>query len=249
MQIQLIRNAMMKIHYAGKTILSDPMLSQVGEIISFAVKSRNPTVSLPVPIPEIIAGIDCVLISHTHPDHYDKPASRLLPRDVQMFCQPGDANKLARAGFTQVSTVDTDTIWENITIIRTGGKHGSSPLSAVMGKVSGFVLQAADEPTVYWVGDSIWCDIVSEVLETYKPEIIITHSGGAKFPGFKPIIMDGHQTLKVAAAMPTSRIIAIHMEALDHCGVSRQQLRQMADAAHIHPTRLLIPEDGETILL
>jgi hypothetical protein len=39
------------------------------------------------------------------------------------------------------------------------------------------------------------------------------------------------------------------MEALDHCGIGREKLRQMADSKGILPSRLMIPDDGETILL
>ena len=44
MKIQLIRNATMKITYAGRTILSDPMLAPKGDFKSFAGIARNPTI-------------------------------------------------------------------------------------------------------------------------------------------------------------------------------------------------------------
>jgi hypothetical protein len=60
----------------------------------------------------------------------------------------------------------------------TGGE-----ILAQMGEVSGFVLQAENEPTLYIVGDSIW-DWVNAIT-TFKPEIIVTNSGGAIIPGFE----------------------------------------------------------------
>lgn len=85
-------------------------------------------------------------------------------------------------------------------------------------------------------------------IQAFKPDIIITHSGGATIPGFNPIIMDIEQTLNVLnASSEGAVVVAIHMEALDHCGVSRQELRQMADSRSIAPSRLMIPKDGETI--
>jgi len=47
MKIQLIRNATMKLTYAGKTILTDPMLSAKNAYDPFAGVARNPTVELP----------------------------------------------------------------------------------------------------------------------------------------------------------------------------------------------------------
>ena len=102
--------------------------------------------------------------------------------------------------------------------------------------------------TVYWVGDSIWCDPVEKAVESFKPDIIVTHSGGAAIPGFDPIIMDGAQTLEIVRAAPEAVVVAVHLEALDHCGLSREALRQMADAASIPRSRLMIPEDGETLI-
>ena len=116
-----------------------------------------------------------------------------------------------------------------------------------MGNVSGFVLQADGEPTVYWVGDSIWCAHVEKAIKTFQPEIVIIHSGGATSPGYDPIIMDIDQALETANASPEAIIVAIHMEALDHCPISRGNLRKRADKELKRPSRLLIPEDGEVI--
>ena len=102
---------------------------------------------------------------------------------------------------------------------------------------------------MYWVGDSIWCDRVRAVIRLHRPEVIITHSGGATLPGYEPIIMDAEQTLATAQAAPEAVVVAIHMEALDHCTAGRRDLRRKADEAGIGPSRLMIPEDGELIRL
>ena len=60
---------------------------------------------------------------------------------------------------------------------------------------------------------------------------------------------DAAQTLAVCRAAPGSRIVAIHLDSLDHGEVSREALRAQARAAGIPDTRLLIPADGETLEL
>ena len=97
------------------------------------------------------------------------------------------------------------------------------------------------------MGDSLWCVPVKNTIEKFQPDIIITHSGGAKIPDYEHIIMDAEQTFATLNASPEAVVVAIHMEALDHCNVSREMLRQMAVAAAIPPSRLMIPKDGETI--
>lgn len=247
MKIQLIRNATMKISYAGQTFLTDPMLSAPGAFRSFAGIAPNPTVNLPVTVEEILQGVDLTIISHLHPDHFDEAAEQSLPKDMSIFCQPEDTAYLQEKGFSSIQSIETSWEWEGISITRTGGKHGRGKILEHLGNVSGFVLKAAGEPTVYWVGDSIWCEQVAEAIATHKPDIIITHSGGATLPGYDPIIMDGGQTLTTLGAAPNAVVVAVHMESLDHCTVSRTMLRRVADEAGIAASRLMIPKDGETL--
>jgi L-ascorbate metabolism protein UlaG (beta-lactamase superfamily) len=247
LKIQLIRNATMKITYAGRTILTDPMLSPKGEFEPFAGIAQNPTIELPFQAEEIVKGIESVIVTHDHPDHFDKAATMALPKVTSVFCQPGDEGRMTEEGFRNVLPIETSHTWEGITITRTGGKHGKGKILELTGKVSGFVFQADGEPTVYWVGDSILCEEVENAIKMFNPDIIITHSGGATIPGYEAIIMDGEQTLTTVNSSPEAIVVAIHMESLDHCTVSRNTLRQMADSAAIPPSRLMIPEDGETI--
>ena len=248
-KIQLIRNATMKLTYGGKTFLTDPMLSQKGEIRSFAGIASNPTVELPVSSADILSGIDAVLVSHLHPDHYHRASEQaaLLPKPL--LWQPADAAAISKDGFGQVIPVDSTVEWEKITITRVGGKHGSDAILEKMGAVSGFVFQAPNLPTVYWAGDTVWCDEVAATIKSFKPQIIITHSGGATIPGFAPILMNAQQTIKTALSSPESTIVAIHLEALDHCTVGQKELQTAATAAGIDPARLVIPQDGETVTL
>lgn len=247
MQIQLIRNATMKITYGGHTILTDPMLSPKGAFRSFANIAKNPTVELPFPVEDVVNGVEAAVVTHYHPDHFDKAAGAVLPKRIAVFCQPGDEARFMDEGFSSVTPIQRSHTWQGITITRTEGQHGSGKVLEMMGKVSGFVFQADGEPTVYWVGDSIWCEPVEQSIAEFKPDVIITHSGGAKLPDFDHIIMDAEQTLTTVHASGEAIVVAVHLEALDHCGVSREALRQLAEKKGISPNRFLIPEDGAVL--
>ena len=249
MKVQLIRNATMKITYGDKLFLTDPMLSKKGLIQSFAGIAPNPTVELSLPVSDIVSHIDAVLVSHNHPDHFDEAAIKELSKSGPVFCQPVDEEAIKNAAFENIIPVQDFYNFEKIKISRTGGKHGKGKILEMMGEVSGFVLQAEGEPTCYWIGDSILCEEVEDAITKFKPQVIITHSGGAKIPGYDAILMDGEQTLSVARLAPEAKVVAIHMESLDHCPVDRKTLRKMADEAEILSSRLIIPEDGEEILL
>ena len=251
MKLQLIRNATLKLNYAGKIIIIDPMLSNKGDFESFAGITQNPIVDLQMSKNEILNNLDLVLVTHTHIDHFDPAAQQIIPKQLPLFCQPTDEDKIKASGFLNVIPIKTDVQWENIHIHRTGGKHGSGEVLKQMGLVSGFVLQSDSEPTVYIVGDSILVEEVKNVLHQFIPDIIITNSGGAYMPGYEqtPILMDEEQTLELVKLMPNSTVIAVHLEALDHCTVKRQSLREKAIENCIDSDCFLIPEDGQYIEL
>jgi hypothetical protein len=58
--------------------------------------------------------------------------------------------------------------------------------------------------------------------------------------------MDEEQTIALCRAAPDAVVVAIHLEALDHCTVTRATLRSMAEKRGITAQQLVIPADGET---
>jgi len=249
MRLRLIRNATQRLHYAGRELLLDPYFAPQHSRPSFAGRSPNPLVDLPCPPAEIMAGAELLIVSHLHSDHFDPEAQRLLPKDLPVLCQPGDEAAIRGHGFERVTPVADALTWQGITITRTPGQHGTGAELLDMGAVSGFVLQAPGEPTLYWTGDTILYDPVHEAIERFRPAVIVTHSSGALWKGSGPIVMDADQTLAVCRAAPASRIVAIHLDSLDHGEVSRRDLRARARAAEVPDAQLLIPADGETLEL
>ena len=249
--VQLVRNATLLIDYAGKKILVDPMLSPKGAIHSWAGIQKNPTVELTMPIENIVKNVDLVMVTHTHEDHFDKPASSNLNKSVELIIQPADKEFFKKEGFTNATVVEDKKVWNDITINRVEGKHGSGKVLEMMGKTSGFVLQAKNQPTIYIVGDTIWNDDIKNDIKKFKPDYIIVNSGGARIKGFEevPIIMNEMQTMALIAASGKAKVIAVHMDALDHCFTTRAILKNKAADLKIGYDKLIIPEDGEKLTL
>lgn len=249
--VQLVRNATLVLDYAGKKILVDPMLSPKGAIDSWAGIQKNPTVELTMPVEEIVKDIDLVIVTHTHEDHFDKPASSTLNKSVELIMQPADKEFFKKEGFINATVVEGQKVWNGITINRVEGKHGSGKVLEMMGKTSGFVLQAKNQPTVYIVGDTIWNEDIKKDIEKFKPDYIIVNSGGALIKGFgdTPIIMNEMQTMALVAASGKAKVIAVHMNALDHCFTTRAILKKKAAELKIGKDKLIIPEDGEKLIL
>jgi L-ascorbate metabolism protein UlaG (beta-lactamase superfamily) len=247
MQLQLIRNATMRLTYAGVTILTDPYLAPRHAYPSLRGRSRNPMVDLPPAAADVLKGIDAVITSHLHPDHFDAAARSMIDLATPILCQPADIDRLNEMGYRNQQAVEDRLLWHGITVIRRAGMHGSGNWSDQMGPVSGFVFQADGEPTIYWCGDTIWYQAIRETIDQYRPDIIIAHSGGAEFEDGQPIIMNATQTVDLCHYAPQAQVIAIHLEVDDHCTVTRNDLRAYADRCGIDPFCLLIPADGEIV--
>ncbi|HPH98100.1 MAG TPA: MBL fold metallo-hydrolase [Anaerolineaceae bacterium] len=249
MKLTLFRNATARVEYAGQHFVMDPYLAAAFSRPTYSGKSLNPGVELPCTPQQVLEGAEFALISHLHSDHFDPAARELLAKDLPILCQPQDAGKLAEIGFTSLHPVADRLEWRGLTVTRVAGQHGTGKVLDDMGEVSGFIWQAADEPTVYWVGDSILTDTVRDAILHYRPQVILTHSCGAVWgPERTLILMDAGQTAEVCRLAPQSTVAAIHMEAVDHATVSRAELRAHASAEGISPERLLIPADGETLI-
>ena len=245
MKIRFIRNATMVFRYGGRVLLGDPMFGDVASWMPI-MNWPSPTVPLPMPVDEILEGVEAVLVTHTHLDHFDGVAHDVIPKTLPLFAQPVDRDFIEDKGFTNVLPIVETATWEGITLTRVGGEHGLPPLEG--GPVSGFVLEAEGEPTVYWCGDTILNDEVRSTIERFAPDVIITHSGGVlALTEGGPATMDAPQTIETAQIAGEAVVVAIHLEALSHCSVSRPALRRIAELAGIGPDRLRIPADGELL--
>ncbi|HWP97788.1 MAG TPA: MBL fold metallo-hydrolase, partial [Syntrophomonadaceae bacterium] len=204
MKIQLIRHATILLIINGKRILIDPMLGKLGSMTAVpdvANTSDNPLVDLSVDLLSLV-DVDAIIVTHTHRDHFDEAAMRLLSSNTPLFCQPEDVSKITQAGFTNVWPVEQNLTWSGIQIIRTGGQHGTGTIGEKMGPVSGFVLQADGEVSLYITGDTVWCPEVQEVLERCCPQIIVCFAGAAQFSQGGPITMTKEDVFEVCNNAP-----------------------------------------------
>lgn len=245
MQLQLIRHATLLIEYAGMRLLVDPMLNDAGAgppIQNSPQPRPNPLVPLPCPLEQVLDGVQAVLVTHTHRDHWDDAAIQLVPKDLPLFCQTEDHAKMEATHFLNTAPVFDARNWSKICITRTGGQHGTGEIGKAMAPVSGYILTNENEPTLYIAGDTIWCKDVSEAIAGYHPDIIIANAGGARFLHGDPITMTAEDVIQVCRAAPNASVIAVHMEAINHCLLTRSDLARAAQTASVN---VLIPEDGE----
>jgi L-ascorbate metabolism protein UlaG (beta-lactamase superfamily) len=211
----------------------------------------NPLVDLPFgndELSELVQSADAVLVTHTHNDHWDGRAREIIPKDKLVLCQPEDELSITGAGFANVSAVDPGLMWRGLRFSRTDGRHGTGEIGAQMAPVSGFVISADDAPSFYVAGDTIWCDEVEEALRDHRPSVVLVNAGAARFLEGDPITMTAEDVAHVCRAAPEARVIAVHMEAINHCLLTRVELSEALDERGFGD-RVEIPADGQTIQL
>ena len=254
MQIQLVRHATLVVALGDLRLLVDPMLSPAGAmdpVANAADQRRIPLVDLlfdDAALARLLAEIDGVLVTHTHRDHWDARAVALIDKTMPILCQPEDAALVCDQGFTQVRPIDHVEEWRGLRIARTAGRHGTGEIGQKMGPVSGFVIDSGSAPRLYIAGDTIWCAEVAAALATHQPDITVLNAGAAQFLVGDPITMTAGNVVRVCDALPSTQIVAVHMDAINHCLLTRADLREQLRAAG-RLDRVGIPEDGETIML
>ena len=247
LDIQLIRHATLRIKIDELNLLVDPMLSDKDAMTPIQDSSddrRNPLVPLPVPMDEILQGINAVLITHTHRDHWDDAATQLIPKDLRILCQPEDADKFHEWGFEDVRPIHSAAVFGHVSIYRTGAQHGTGELAEKMAPVSGYFLNSRKGDSLYIAGDSVWSNPVKDVLQRYRPHVTVLNTGAARFTYGAPITMDEKDVVRVVRQAPYTKVVAVHMESINHCGLTRKDLaRHLAD--NNIGEQVLIPADGE----
>lgn len=247
MQIQLVRSATLIVEMAGTRLLIDPWLAEKGAGRSYSGRAQSPLVDLPLPVGHILDGIDAVLVSHLHSDHFDDVAQRILPKDMPVLCHGRDADAIRAMGFGHVRAVGEGIDVGFVRVRTTDGQHGPPEVLGDMGQVSGFLLSAKDEPLLYWAGDTILCSPVEAVLASERPAVVVVHGCGALWDGKGPLVMDGAMVLDAVRLADGATVVVTHLDAVDHATVSRADIRKLAAAGAMDAGRLIIPCDGEIL--
>jgi L-ascorbate metabolism protein UlaG (beta-lactamase superfamily) len=249
MHLRLIRNATLRLEVDGRQLLVDPMLDPAGArppVEDTENDRRNPLVELPEPPEVVVEGVDAVLLTHMHQDHFDPTAVALLPKDLPLLCQPEDVERLRAHGFTDLRPVEDTMELDGTTVTRTPARHGTGPIADELAPVSGFVIRETTGRTLYLAGDTVLYEGVERVLDEHHPDVVVVNASGARLTGTDPIVMDANDVVAVARRAPDARIVAVHLEAINHCIQTRADMHQCLHDEGLSE-RVTVPEDGAAV--
>jgi L-ascorbate metabolism protein UlaG (beta-lactamase superfamily) len=261
MKIHHLRNATFVIESEENYILIDPMLGAKGSLPPFArirfKSQRNPLVDLPPNVDSLLNNVTHCLITHSqklgfkalqHTDHLDLPGEEFLrTKNVPIVTLARDAKVLKKYGLTIQTMLE---YWQpkpllGGEIIAVPARHGHGWMHHLMANGAGFVLRLPNEPSIYISGDTVYTADVERALRELKPEIAVMAAGTATLDIGKPILMPMDELVRFVRTAPRV-VIANHLEALNHCPTTREQLIRKLEVngllSNVH-----IPADGETL--
>lgn len=254
MKITQLRNATLIVQFGEVHLLVDPMLAQRGQLpsLKFVTRSRqrNPLVELPDTAAEHLERVTHCLITHCqkgHFDHLDRAAVRWLrERGTPVLCMAEDADYLRRLRLNvQVLASDEAGAFFGGSVRAIPCLHGEGFVGRLMAHGYGYFMRIPGEPSLYLAGDTLLTDEVRDCLQELQPDVSVLPAGGAEFDIGGPIIM-GQADILAALRLSRGVVVANHLEALDHCPVTRADLLEAAASCQLSE-RLRVPLDGETL--
>lgn len=255
MKIIQLRNATVILEFGPNRILVDPMLAERGALPAlkfFKGRERNPTVELPLHAEAVLETVTHCLITHCqkgHFDHLDRAGKRWLrERGIPVICTAHDANHLLERGLNVMPLSGAHHKPQPFLggWIRTVPcLHGRGLIGSLMEHGVGYLIEMPGEPSLYLSGDTVLTSGLLDCVARYRPDVSLVPAGGARFDLGGEIIMGVEDVIEFTRASP-GVVVANHLEALNHCPVSRRELGVAALGAGIGD-RLRIPADGETL--
>jgi L-ascorbate metabolism protein UlaG (beta-lactamase superfamily) len=208
------------LEWAGLRILTDPTFDEPRSYPdpdgTPLVKTHGPGIAI-----DAIGPIDLVLLSHhEHEDNLDTAGHSLLSGTVL-----STAEAAADLDVTGLAP------WQSFalgaaTITAVPALHGPPGCEDYMGTVTGFVLEAPGEPTVYVSGDNASLELVREIAARFPSiDIALLFAGAARVPSIDaPLTLTSVDAATAATVLGAAVVVGLHTEDWEHFSETRADL-------------------------
>ena len=154
--------ATLLLRVGGLTLLTDPHFLHRGQRARLGYGLRAKRLTAPALQPTQLPALDGILLSHMHGDHWDRIATKSLPKETPVVTTPEAATCLSDRGFTGTADLEA---WQThelthgtvtLRITSVPGVHGPGPLATLLPQLMVSVLQLVQGgvagPVVVWLG-------------------------------------------------------------------------------------------------
>jgi L-ascorbate metabolism protein UlaG (beta-lactamase superfamily) len=215
------------LEYAGLRILLDPTFDPPREYPDRDGETLVKTTGPGLPL-EDLGAVDLVLLSHhEHEDNLDESGLALVKRTLTL--------STAKAGIDLGKPVIGLDCWEEhrvesatgaVTVTAAPALHGPPGIERIIGPVTGFVLEAPGEPTVYVSGDNASLDLVRQIAERFETiDVAVLFAGAARVPAIDAALtLTSPDAVSAAQILGVQKVVGLHTEDWAHFSESRADL-------------------------
>jgi L-ascorbate metabolism protein UlaG (beta-lactamase superfamily) len=244
-------------------ILTDPMLAE-GEA-AFIMNGHPSTGADNVPIARLaplptfgLSGLECVIISHLHSDHFDQVAASRLPKESPLIAPLECVASLKAQQFQNVFGLrwgDEKVLRKNgeqLRIVSVPARHSHDDrTNRDLGVVNGYILQHSSNGqffTIYWTGDTVWFDELARIKHRYpRIDLLVPHLGAVGEDGpWGLMTFNSLEAIRLVELFKPEAVIPIHHHTFSHY-VEPVSVFQEQINASAYQSRLIVLKEGQSI--
>jgi L-ascorbate metabolism protein UlaG (beta-lactamase superfamily) len=210
------------LEYGGLTILTDPTFDEPGEYPdpdgTALVKTHGPGIRA-----RDLPPVHLILLSHhEHEDNLDHAGLDLVRSGIPTLTTPYAATALGLPSVRGLAPWEA-AVARGITVTAVPASHGPGD---VVGPVTGFVLEADGQPTIYVSGDNSELDVVDEIAARYAPiDVAVLFAGAARVPEIDAALtLTSADAVAAARLLGARRVVGVHTDDWEHFSESRLDL-------------------------
>ena len=232
MKLTWLGHSAFRLEFGSSVVLIDPFLK------------HNP--SFKGDFAAVTKGVTHILLTHGHDDHIGDSVEIARATGAQIVSNYEVCSWLAGQGATNYNPGNTggEIPCGEFSVVLTHALHSSGTVqvgkSVYLGNPNGIIVKHKGSPVLYHMGDTELFSDMALIAELHAPEIVLIPIGDRFTMGTKSAAIALNRYLKPKLALPihfaTFGLLAPNSAAFE---------AEMADS----PTRLLLPQAGETISL
>ena len=218
--VTFIGNATNLLRLGDFTLLTDPNFVPAGSRVHLGYGMWTRRLVDPARSIAQLPPFDAVLLSHFHGDHFDRVASRELPRTTTFITTREAQRKLRRRKFSDVLGLPT---WEThelsrgrqrLRVTSVPGRHGPGVMDRLLPDVMGSVVELEEDGRLrlrlYITGDTLYRPFLEDVPRRCgEIDAMIIHLGGTKILGML-LTMDDEQGVATTEVIRPRLTIPVH---------------------------------------